>query len=117
MPLNVEYWGIRGLGHHVRCMAFYLSLDFTETRLGMENAPGYFEKKAEGAASENSLINLPSITDGDIFVSETSACILYMLEKAGKLDMSDTTWQRQQMTSIVGDIYRGVTLPCYQVAD
>jgi glutathione S-transferase len=57
MPMNVEYWGIRGLGHHVRCMAFYLSLDFTETRLGMENAPGYFQKKAEGAASENPLIN------------------------------------------------------------
>lgn len=117
MPMNVEYWGIRGLGHHIRCMAFYLSLDFTETRLGMEDAQSYFQRKGEGAAGENPLINLPSITDGDVFVSETSACIVYLLEKAGRLDMSDTTWQRQQMMSIVGDIYRGCTLPCYQVAD
>jgi hypothetical protein len=73
-------------------MDFYLSLDFTETRLSMEDAPGYFQQKAEGAASENPLINLPSIADGDVFVSETSACMVYMLEKAGKLDMGDTSW-------------------------
>jgi glutathione S-transferase len=107
MPMNVEYWEIRGLGHQIRCMAFYLDLDFIDTRLGFEDAPGYFQRKGEGAAGNNPLINLPSITNGDVFVSETSACILYLLEIAGRVDMSDTTWQRQQMTSIIGDIYRG----------
>ena len=60
MPMNVEYWGIRGLGHHIRCMAFYLSLDFTETRLGMEDAQSYFQRKGEGAAGGGHLRCLPS---------------------------------------------------------
>lgn len=115
--MNVEYWWIRGRGHPIRCMAFYLSLDFTETRLSMEDAPGYFQKKGEGAAGENPLINLPSITDGDVFVSELRACIVYLLEKAGKLDMSDNTWQREQMSSIVREINRGCTDLCYEAAD
>ncbi len=116
--MNIEYWSFRGFGHHLRCMAFYLSLDFTETRITPEDAPGYMQRKAMGAASgENPLINLPNITDGDVFVSETTACIAYLLEKAGRQDMMNTTWQREQASSIVASVYGAVTNPCYAATD
>jgi glutathione S-transferase len=114
MPMNIEYWSFRGFGHHLRCMAFYLSLDFTETRITPEDAPGYMQRKAMGAASgENPLINLPNITDGDVFVSETTACIAYLLEKAGRQDMLNNTWQREQAISICKDLWRDITIPCF----
>jgi glutathione S-transferase len=118
MPMNIEYWNFRGLGHHVKCMAFYLSLDFTETRITPEDAPGYMQRKAEGASSgENPLINLPNITDGDVFVSETTACIAYLLEKAGRQDMLNNTWQREQAISICKDLWRDITIPCFMSKD
>jgi len=116
-PLNIEYWGIRGVGHHLRCMAFYLDLDFTETRLSMEDAPGYFSRKAEALAGGNSLVNLPNIKDGDVFVSEASACIGYLLQKAGRSDMMNNTWQREQAASIVKHMFLGATVPAYECPD
>ena len=116
MPMNVEYWGIRGLGHQVRCMAFYLDLEFTETRLGLEDYAAYQTRKAEDATNGNPLVNLPNIVDGDVFVSECSACVHYLCEKAGKPEMMTTSWQREQASSLVGDMFRQLTLPAYMTA-
>jgi glutathione S-transferase len=116
-PLNIEYWAIRGAGHQLRCMAFYLDLDFTETRLSFEDAPGYFSRKDEALAGGNALVNLPNIKDRDVFVSETNACIGYLLEKAGRSDMANNTWQREQAASIVRHLFLGVTVPAYECAD
>jgi glutathione S-transferase len=116
-PLNIEYWGIRGVGHHLRCMAFYLDLEFTETRLGMEDATSYFMRKNLSIDQGKFLVNLPNITDGDVFVSEASACIGYLLEKAGRTDMNNNTWQREQASSIVKHMFLGATMPCYEAAD
>jgi glutathione S-transferase len=113
MPMNVEYWGIRGLGHHVRCMAYFLELEFTETRLGMEDYAAYQTRKGESASNGNPLVNLPNIVDGEVFVSEASACVHYLCEKAGRGDMMNTTWKREQAASLVGDMFRQVTLPAY----
>jgi glutathione S-transferase len=117
MPITLEYWAVRGTGHHVRCMAFFLGLEITDTRLGMEDAEVYFGKKHSLAAQGNSLVNMPSITDGDVYVSEASACIVYLLEKAGRQDMMNTTWQREQANSIVTSVYGAVTKPCYAATD
>jgi glutathione S-transferase len=113
MQMNIDYWSVRGLGHLVRCMAFYLSLEFTETRITQEERPGYMQRKGEGADSgKNPLINLPNITDGDVFVSEHTACIAYLLEKAGRQDMLNNTWQRAQAISICKETWMDITLPC-----
>jgi glutathione S-transferase len=117
VPLNIEYWAIRGVGHHLRCMAFYLDLEFTETRLGFGDAPGYFSRKNEGIDAGKFLINLPNIKDGDVFVSETTACIGYLLEKAGRTDMMNNTWQREQASSIVKHMFLGATMPSFEAAD
>jgi glutathione S-transferase len=115
--MTLEYWAVRGTGHHVRCMAFFLGLEMTDTRCGMEDAQAYFAKKHTLLAQGNSLVNMPSITDGDVYVSETSACIVYLLEKAGRQDMMNTTWQREQANSIVKSIYEAVTKPAYAATD
>jgi glutathione S-transferase len=117
MPINLEYWGIRGMGHHVRCMAAFLGLEITETRIGMEGAQAYFEKKEKSCNEGNTLVNLPNITDGDVFVSESTACVVYLLEKAGRQDMMNTTWQRDQVASIVSSVFQGITVAAYSAAD
>jgi glutathione S-transferase len=99
-------------------MAFFLDLDFTETRISPEDAPGYFLRKAEGADSGNNpLVNLPNITDEDVYVSENTSCIAYLCEKASRQDMLNTTWQCEQAISICKDMWIGVTKPCFMVGD
>jgi glutathione S-transferase len=115
--MTLEYWAVRGAGHQVRCMAFFLGLEMTDTRCGFEDAQAYFTKKHTLLAQGNSLVNMPSITDGDVYVSESSACIVYLLEKAGRQDMMNTTWQREQASSIVTSIYGAVTKPAYAATD
>lgn len=112
--MNIEYWNLRGYGNRVRELAYFLDLDFTETRLTGETAPDYFARKQ---APGHQLMNLPSITDGDIYVSETSACVVYLMEKAGRLDMMNNNWQREQVNSIIKDMNTGSTMPCYSSAD
>ena len=115
--MHLEYWAIRAFGHHVRCMAFFLGLELPETRLGAEDAPAYFEKKSNSCAEGNTLVNLPSITDGDVYVTETTACIVYLLEKAGRQDMMNNTWQRTQVASIVFSVFYDISAPAYLLAD
>jgi glutathione S-transferase len=115
--MTLQYWDLRGRGHQVRCMAFFLGLEITDTRIGMEDGAAYFGNKHSSAAQGNTLINMPSITDGDVYVSETTACIVYLLEKAGRQDMMNTTWQREQASSIVKSVMEAVTFPCDTAAD
>jgi glutathione S-transferase len=115
--MTLQYWDLRGRGHQVRCMAFFLGLEITDTRIGMEDGAAYFGNKHSSAAQGNTLINMPSITDGDVYVSEATACIVYLLEKAGRQDMMNTTWQRVQASSIVKSVMEAVTFPCDTAAD
>jgi glutathione S-transferase len=115
--MNLQYWDLRGRGHQVRCMAFFLGLEITDTRIRMEDGKAYFENKHSSAAQGNTLVNMPSITDGDVYVSEITACIVYLLEKAGRQDMMNTTWQREQASSIVTSVYGAVTFPCDTAVD
>jgi glutathione S-transferase len=117
MPMNLEYWALRGRGNTVRCMAFFLGLELTETRVAIEDHQAYFEKKNNACAEGNTLVNLPNITDGDVFVSEATACVVYLLEKAGRQDMMNNTWQRDQVASIVSSVFKGVSEPAYGAAD
>merc|ERR1711935_93097 len=117
MPIEIEYWGIRGLGNNLRQLAFFLELEFTESRVGMEGAEEYFKRKHAGPENGNSLINLPNIKDGDVLVSEHSACLAYLLEKAGRKDMMTNTWQRDQAMSIINDVFKNITVPAYASAD
>jgi glutathione S-transferase len=114
MPMNIEYWNLRGYGNRIRELAYFLELDFTETRITMETAPGYFERKN---APGRQLMNLPGIQDGDVYVSETSACVVYLLEKAGRLDMMNNNWQREQVNSMIKDMLTGSNMPCYTSPD
>jgi hypothetical protein len=86
-------------------MAFFLELDFKSKYLLMEDAEAYFEKNRSSCNEGNTLVNLPSITDRDDYVLETTACVVYLLEKAGRQDMMNTTWQREQAASIVTSFF------------
>jgi glutathione S-transferase len=80
----------------------------------LEDGPAYFERKN---AMGNFHMNLPGITDGDVYVSETSACVIYLLEKAGRQDMMNTTWQREQVMSVVLEMSSAAQMNCYWSAD
>jgi glutathione S-transferase len=80
----------------------------------MKDADAYYERKN---AMGNLLMNLPGITDGDVYVSETPACVGYLLEKAGRQDMMNNTWQREQVMSMVVEMNWYATMPCYDSAD
>jgi glutathione S-transferase len=114
MPMTLEYWDVKGFGNRIREMAFFLSLDLPETRLKLEDGPAYFERKN---AMGNLHMNLPGITDGDVYVSETPACVVYLLEKAGRQDMMNNNWQREMVNSMVTEMSSNAQMSCYTSPD
>jgi hypothetical protein len=95
---------LRGYGNRLRELAYFLDLVFTESRITMETAPGYFEPKN---APSPQLINFPDIQDGDEYVSEASVFVVYLLEKAGRIDMMSNNWQCEQVNSMIKDMLTG----------
>jgi hypothetical protein len=62
-------------------MAFFLELDFNSKYLLTEDAEAYFEKKRSSCNEGNTLVNLPSITDRDVYVQRLLLALFTCLRK------------------------------------
>lgn len=87
--ITVGYWSIRGLGAPLRAMVMYSGVSLNNVMYDLKvkegggfDADEWFSVKP--ALKEiNPLINLPYIKDGDVIVSQTNACLVYLGRKLG----------------------------------
>jgi len=91
MPLEIGYWAIRGLGAPLRAMAMYADEPFEAKCYDLREKPDggwdlscWYGPK-EALKKRNALMNLPYVVDGDIVVSQSNACLVYLGEKFGLL--------------------------------
>lgn len=84
--IKIAYWGMKGRGEVLRHIAAYTGLDF-ENKL--------YTDPNEWFAKDKPLLkcefpNLPYVLDGDVVVTESDACVLYLIHKSKKLDLLGT---------------------------
>jgi len=85
--MEVGYWSIRGLGAPLRMICYYAEADFEPVLHEIEAKEGggwsadWFSKVKPGLAEKNALINLPYIVDGDVVVTQSNACMIYLGRK------------------------------------
>lgn len=84
--ITIAYWGIKGRGEPLRHIAAYTGLDFENKLYTDPNE--WFGKDKPALKSE--FPNLPYILDGDVVVTESEACALYLIHKSKKLDLVGT---------------------------
>jgi len=84
---EVGYWKIRGFGAPLRMMAYYSgchyvnkTYDFTGDAPNWDTS-SWFQNAKPALAAKNPLINLPYIIDGDLIVTLSNPCFLYLARK------------------------------------
>eukprot|EP00992_Anisonema_acinus_P013447 TRINITY_DN8740_c0_g1_i2.p1 TRINITY_DN8740_c0_g1~~TRINITY_DN8740_c0_g1_i2.p1 ORF type:complete len:254 (+),score=66.51 TRINITY_DN8740_c0_g1_i2:59-763(+) len=86
--LVVAYWHIRGLGAPLRMMCEYAGVDYEPVTYEAQGSPGSWDLSAwfsvkPGLVEKNPLMNLPYVIDGDVVVTQSNACLLYLGRKFG----------------------------------
>eukprot|EP01061_Rhynchopus_euleeides_P025228 TRINITY_DN4071_c0_g1_i1.p1 TRINITY_DN4071_c0_g1~~TRINITY_DN4071_c0_g1_i1.p1 ORF type:complete len:239 (+),score=91.14 TRINITY_DN4071_c0_g1_i1:103-819(+) len=83
--LEIGYWRIRGLGAPMRMLLAYAGADFVDTRYAGSgpdaNRDMWFKQRKPALAQKNPLVGLPYVVDGDVVVSQSNACLLYLGRK------------------------------------
>eukprot|EP01039_Chlorochromonas_danica_P001867 gene1867-2043_t len=79
----VGYWGIRGLGAPLRMMIMFRGLPLICENYDCGEENGVFDTSSwfnvkEKYKAKNPLINLPYVQVGDLVVTQSNACILYL---------------------------------------
>jgi len=90
--LTIGYWNIRGLAAPLRMMAMYAGepvhckcYDLIPQADGTYDSSAWYGEEKKALQERNPLINLPYIVDGDVVVSQTNACFLYLGRKLNML--------------------------------
>jgi glutathione S-transferase len=82
-PMVVGYHQIRGLGAPLRMMFFYKNQKFTNATYGSDMKEVWFGKKKPELLTKNACINLPYVIDGDVVITQSNTCLLYVGKKLG----------------------------------
>jgi len=94
--ITVGYWGIRGLAAPLRMMVMYRNVPLqaecydvkeTPTKDGFDRSSWLSVK--EGLRAKNPLINLPYVIDGDLVISQSNACFMYLGRKLNLLGSNE----------------------------
>jgi glutathione S-transferase len=80
---TVGYHKIRGLAAPLRMMMYYKQQNFTNVGYASDMMEAWFAKDKPALATKNSCINLPHIIDGDVVVTQSNTCCLYVGLKLG----------------------------------
>ncbi len=104
----IGYWGIKGRAEVLRMFAEYVGLPY-ENKLYAD--PGeWFGKDKPTLKSD--FPNLPYIKDGDRIVTETEACIMFIVQKAKRFDLLGTNAEEvvhmTQVKGVLTDIWKNL---------
>jgi len=103
--MKIGYWGIKGRGEALYCLAKHLGVEFEEVRI-MDKDKWFGEIKPSLGMDFPSI---PYLIDGDFTLSETAAIATYIVGKSGKLEYGGKTPQDRaritEILSIFSDIF------------
>merc|ERR1711934_741292 len=82
-PPTIGYHKIRGLGAPCRMLAFYAKQPHKLVSYGDDMKEKWFGADKPKLLEKNACINLPYIVDGDVVVTQSNTCLLYLGKKLG----------------------------------
>jgi len=95
MPIKVGYWKIRGLGAPCRMSCAYAETEYESVEYeafpkegGGWDVSSWFDVKP-GLVEKNGLMNLPYIEDGEVLVTQSNSCLMYLGRKFGQLGANE----------------------------
>lgn len=80
---TLGYHKIHGLAAPLRMMLYYKGQSYTSVNYGADLKEAWLEGNKPKLAKLNACINLPYIIDGDMIVTQSNNCLLYLGQKLG----------------------------------
>lgn len=88
--IKIGYWAIRGLGAPCRMAAAYGGIPYESVEYEVHKlADGSWSRSSwltdakPALVEQNAMMNLPYVVDGDIVVTQSNACLMYLGRKVG----------------------------------
>lgn len=100
------YWKIRGLAEKIRMVLEYVGIPYTENKYNADNENKWFSEEKPEYIKKNPAANLPYLIDGDRFISESDAIIVYAIHKAKKTELLGRNAEEQVLAATTIGIYR-----------
>eukprot|EP00928_Gymnodinium_smaydae_P095650 TRINITY_DN8266_c0_g1_i1.p2 TRINITY_DN8266_c0_g1~~TRINITY_DN8266_c0_g1_i1.p2 ORF type:complete len:195 (-),score=39.54 TRINITY_DN8266_c0_g1_i1:368-901(-) len=125
MPLTVAYWSIRGLGAPLRMLCEYAGAEYeakTYVTKGKKRSFDGLDKSAwfvdakPALLEKNALMNLPYVADGEVVVTQTVSCLLYLGRKFELVGAKPEDYVKVEQiaceaqdlrNACIGEFYRG----------
>jgi glutathione S-transferase len=85
--LTLGYWFIRGLAERIRLLLEYLGLPYEQEFYFEDNEDQWFKVDKPKLLEKNPAANLPYLIDGDKIISESTAILVHLCHRAGRLDL------------------------------
>merc|ERR1711967_39383 len=101
--LTLGYHKIRGLGAPCRMIVFYASAPCKMVNYGSDMKEEWFAGDKPKLAEKNAMINLPYVHDGDLVVTQSNSCLLYLGKKLG-IDEESLSIQNHQVLDQTMDL-------------
>merc|ERR1712070_521994 len=101
--LTLGYHKIRGLGAPCRMIVFYASAPCKMVNYGSDMKEEWFAGDKPKLAEKNAMINLPYVLDGDLVVTQSNSCLLYLGKKLG-IDEESLSIQNHQVLDQTMDL-------------
>ncbi len=97
--MNLSYWAIKGIAESIRLSFAALDVSYTETNPSSED--DWAKTKAE-LLKKHPFVNIPFISNGDDFVSESRALPTYIAENTGNPDFVGKKADKVRYEQILG---------------
>merc|ERR1712087_105893 len=114
--LTIGYWKIRGLAASLRMMCGYAGTPYVNKAYGEDAMQEWFGKDKPQLAEKNSLINLPYIIDGDLVVTQSNSCLVFLGQKLG-IDKPEHAVRNHQALDQVMDLRNALMKVVYGGTD
>lgn len=117
MPV-LGYWAIRGLGHPIRMMFYYVKQNFADRTYECGDAPD-FDKSSWTDVKETlgfEFPNLPYLIDGEVKLTETAAIMQYIAKKWRPALLGKNSYEVGRINMLwahVSKLKEVSTFPCY----
>jgi len=109
---TLHYWKIRGLAAALRMMLYYKQQPYKEVGYGEDGGTEWFGKDKPALQKLNSMANLPTIVDGDVVVTQSNSCLVFLGAKLG-IDTPANTVVNHQVLDQTMDLRNDLMKICY----
>ena len=102
MPMKLGYWAIRGLGAPMRMMCEYAGVEYEDVQYA--DGATWFGTDKPPLKEKNPMINLPYIVDGDVVITQSNSCLMYLGSKLG-IDPADVDSKHFNNLQVLMEIF------------